>query len=186
LQGRRGASVGVGPLREGGASLGDLRALVFDWGDTLMRDFPRYSGPMAQWPDVELIPGVKEALAQLDGKYVCCVASNAGSSDAHLMKLALRRVGIDGFFQHFLTSRELGFNKPDVRFFREVAHRLKIEPGRGVMIGNDYARDIVPARSVGMRTVLLEAGSATEYPEADRVIPSMGSLAATLRGFTQS
>lgn len=160
----------------------DKRILVFDWGDTLMRDFPQYPGPMFHWPEVEIIPGVREALEQVDRAFVCCVASNAGSSDAGLMKLALGRVGIARSFQHFFTSKELGSNKPDVRFFREIVFRLEIDPHEGVMIGNDYAKDIVPAKSIGMRTILLsDRSSAAESPHADHVIASMTSLAETIR-----
>ncbi|MEJ2186522.1 MAG: HAD family hydrolase [Gemmatimonadota bacterium] len=167
--------------------MGALRVLVFDWGDTLMRDFPGYSGPMARWPEVEVMPGAREALQALVGEYVCCVASNAGSSDGRLMEEALRRGGIGGFFQHFFTSSELGYSKPDVRFFREVVRRLGVEPYEALMIGNDYARDIVPARSVGMRTVLCsDAAPATDAPAADDVIASLSSLAATIRGHTSS
>jgi len=26
-----------------------IKALIFDWGDTVMRDFPDCKGPMADW-----------------------------------------------------------------------------------------------------------------------------------------
>ena len=45
--------------------------------DTLMRDFPESSGPMAAWSHVEAVPNVKEALAQLRSQFstrdTCCV-----------------------------------------------------------------------------------------------------------------
>lgn len=53
-----------------------VKAVVFDWGDTLMRAFEFY------WPRVALVPGVAEALEQLAGQVTLCVASNAGDSDA--------------------------------------------------------------------------------------------------------
>lgn len=173
--------------RKGEAPLTDIRVLVFDWGDTLMRDFPQYSGPMFDWPEVEIIPGVREALEQLGKEFVCCVASNAGSSDAEWMKLALGRVEIEEFFQHFFTSKELGFSKPDTRFFQEVIQRLKIAPREGLMVGDDYAKDIVPAKSIGMRTILFsEVSSTAERPYADDVITSMRSLTETIRRWKES
>jgi putative hydrolase of the HAD superfamily len=36
------------------------RCLLFDWGDTLMRVFPEYVGPMAAWPKVEAMPHAEE------------------------------------------------------------------------------------------------------------------------------
>ena len=40
----------------------ESRCVLFDWGDTLMRDFPEFSGPMASWSHVEALPNVKEVL----------------------------------------------------------------------------------------------------------------------------
>jgi len=43
-------------LRCGGSRM--IRALIFDWGDTVMRVFPEFSGPMAHWPRVEAVHGI--------------------------------------------------------------------------------------------------------------------------------
>lgn len=152
-----------------------IQAVVFDWGDTLMRvlDFP---GPMAHWPRVEMVPGADEALRQLAGRVTCCVASNAGDSDAELLGLALARVGLRGYFEHVWTSRELGATKPHPDFFRGVLQRLELEPGECVMVGDDYDKDIVGARRVGMRAVWLAGEHVELAPSADVVIGSMGEL----------
>jgi len=42
-----------------------IKAIIFDWGDTVMCDFPEYTGPMAYWPKVEVVPGIEKALQQL-------------------------------------------------------------------------------------------------------------------------
>ena len=147
------------------------KALIFDWGDTLMRVFPEYLGPMVKWPKVEVVPGAVECLSELYPSYICCVASNAGDSDAEQMAKALERVNLKAYFQFFFTSRELGFQKPDPRFFREIALRINIEPEACLSIGNDYQKDIIPAKSVGMGTVLLSYGSVTVPPEStDKII----------------
>ena len=36
--------------------------ILFDWGDTLMRVFPEFEGPMFTWPRVEVVSGIKETL----------------------------------------------------------------------------------------------------------------------------
>ena len=36
-----------------------LRGVVWDWGDTLMRDIPGQKGPMVDWPHVEAMPGAQ-------------------------------------------------------------------------------------------------------------------------------
>ncbi len=38
---------------------------LFDWGNTLMVDFPHAQGKMCDWEHVETVPQAKETLAQL-------------------------------------------------------------------------------------------------------------------------
>lgn len=153
-----------------------VKAIIFDWGDTLMRDFP-YEGPMVTWPRVEAIPGAREALKHLYERFMCAVASNAGFSDGELMAQALDRVGMRDFFRHFFTSRELGVEKPDPEFFHEILRRMDMLPQECVMVGNTYEKDIAPAKAVGMRTVWLsEDGTQDGHPCADVIISSMDEL----------
>lgn len=126
-----------------------------------MREFHEFRGPMVDWPRIEVIPGVAEALKSLSRNYECCVASNARDSDADLMGRALARVGIRSYFRHLFTSRELGIRKPDPLFFREVHRRIEREPQECVAVGDDYLQDIVPAKTTGMRTVLFSETSVT-------------------------
>ena len=152
-----------------------VKAIIFDWGDTLMRDFP-YDGPMVKWPQVAAIPGAIAALERLHVRFVCAVASNAGFSDGDLMAQALDRVGMRRYFRHFFTSKELGAAKPDPQFFREIIRLLEVEPCECIMVGNSYEKDIVPARSVGMRTVWLSDSDDDNRPCADIIIRSMDEL----------
>lgn len=154
-----------------------VKAIIFDWGDTLMRDFIQYNGPMVNWPYVEIIPGVKDALCQIYKNYICCVASNAGASDSKMMSEALERVGIKIYFKEFFTSQELGAKKPDFKFFQEILSRLGLEPYQVIMVGNDYNKDIKPAKIVGMRTILYSEIKDTDtIPYADYTIGSMQEL----------
>lgn len=160
--------------------LPSLQAVIFDWGDTLMRDLPGFQGAMVHWPRVELIPGVEEALASIHGRLACCVASNAGDSDAELMGLALERVGIRHFFDHLWTSRELGANKPDTTFFEAVLRELDLEPAACIMVGNDYEKDIAPAKSIGMWTIWLGQTIVENLTAADATICTMEDLHAAI------
>lgn len=154
-----------------------IKAIIFDWGDTLMIDYTQYSGPMIEWERVDAVSGVKEVLPIIYKDYICCVASNAGDSDANLMKLALARVELDKFFREFFTSRELGFQKPNIEFFVEILKRLNLKAKEVIMVGNDYIKDIQPAKKVGMSTILYSKDKQVkEYIDADYVIESMEQL----------
>lgn len=163
--------------------MGTIRAILFDWGDTLMHDFPEYEGAMVFWPRVEVLEGAYEALETLHTRYLCYVASNAGDSDAELMGQALARAGMRQYFENLFTSKELGVRKPSPEFFSRILERIDVRGEECVMVGNEYEKDIVPAKSVGMKTVLL---SRTEEGRcADITIPSMRHLVAAVHGIAE-
>jgi FMN phosphatase YigB (HAD superfamily) len=154
-----------------------IKALIFDWGNTIMRDFPECPGPMASWEHVEWIPFAGEALMKLHHKYICCIASNAGFSNTSLMIDALKRVGAEKYFKYFFSSLDLGFEKPDIRFFAAISMLIGIEPNNCIMIGNDYKKDIEGAKKTGMTTVFFnENNDQRNFPDADYIIQSMQEL----------
>lgn len=165
-----------------------LQGVIFDWGNTLMRDLG-YPGPMFDWPRVELIPGVRKALKVLSGRLRLFVASNAGDSDAGRLGQALERVDILSPFERLWTSRELGFRKPDSRFFLEAVRRTGLPPSALAAVGDDYARDIVPAGAAGLFAVWFrEPGTVSgeippgSAPAADAVLSSWDRLPEVLAG----
>ena len=154
-----------------------IRALIFDWGDTIMRDFPKKRGPMYLWKHVEWIPEAEDALKRLHEKFIMVIATNAGESDTFAMKKALKRVGADKYFSHFYSSKDLGYKKPDVMFFSSIAKHIHALPEECAMIGNIYEKDIEGAKHCGMFTVLFNENSLEEeFPLADRVITCFSQL----------
>jgi HAD superfamily hydrolase (TIGR01509 family) len=159
-----------------------VQGVVWDWGDTLMRDIPGQVGPMVNRDQVEAMPGALSAVQSLSGLPVRCVATNAMESDGIQVAAALDRVGLRPFLAQFFTSGELQFSKPDPEFFAEVARRLGVPPMAILAVGNDYKKDIVPAKAVGMRTVFV---SGEEDPgsqdAADVRIPSLTHIPRLVR-----
>jgi putative nucleotidyltransferase with HDIG domain len=133
-------------------------ALVFDWGNTLMRVFPEYNGPMADWPEVAEVAGVVETLEALLGNYPMVVATNAGDSKTEQVWKALRRVGLGEYFKAVFTSGELGAKKPELRFFRGLESVLARAPYNLVMIGDDFHADVLGAKNAGWKTIWYNPG----------------------------
>jgi putative hydrolase of the HAD superfamily len=156
-----------------------LRALIFDWGGTVMTDTGE-PGPMYLWKEVALVPGVEEALLRLNG-FVTCIATNADVSDTDAMVKALKRVGADGWFSHFFSSKDLGCMKPDPRFFLRICGEIGCLPEECVMIGNDYAKDICGGKEAGLKTVFFApGGSGGHFPMADAVTGNLQELPAII------
>ncbi|HQN98438.1 MAG TPA: HAD-IA family hydrolase [Bacteroidales bacterium] len=155
----------------------DIKLVIFDWGNTLMRDDPQQQEPMYMWDKVELIPEAIETLEYLSKKYLMCVATNAGVSDTQAMIKALERVNIARYFQYFFSSIDLGVNKPLPAFFEKICHEIGILPSQTVMIGNSYEKDIIGAKQAGLYTIFFdEWGKTNLNPDADRVIHHLNEL----------
>jgi HAD superfamily hydrolase (TIGR01549 family) len=154
--------------------------LVFDWGNTVMTDFD-LPGPMYLWDRIEWEPGAKSALRRLSSDYPCCIASNAPQSGTGDMMRALNSVRADRFFTWFLTSRELGVEKPDPRFFHAVCDVLNAGPGQCIHIGDHYEKDIAAAKDAGLRTVFYNRNRLKgSFRKADAVVTSLYQLAETV------
>lgn len=161
-----------------------IKVLLFDWGDTIMRDDLSMPGPMAFWKEVSWIPGLRDELHQkLAHKYICVVASNSGESDTPLMIKALQRIHADEYFHSFYTSYDIGYEKPHPGFFQYIVNALKIQPQECIMIGNNYAKDIEGAKSIGLFTIWFNENNIDkriDWKDADKVIFSMNELSAAI------
>ena len=80
----------------------------------------------------------------------------------------LERAGLADHLTHFFTSREMGVQKPDPAFFEAVSEGLQIDPSELVAIGNDLRKDILPARAIGMTTVLVTGDSPRTSEASDQ------------------
>ncbi len=163
-----------------------IKVLIFDWGDTVMRDFSGLKTPMFTWEHVECIPDIEQALAALKDKFTMVIATNAGQSDTAAMIKALERVGAQKYFHYFFSSKDLGVEKPDIRFFTTIAQTINIKPEECIMIGNLYEKDIIGAKDADMKTILFdEKSSKLAFPKADKVIYSMKMLVEAVGDLTK-
>lgn len=162
-----------------------IQAVLFDWGDTVMRVFPEYDGPMVEWPRVEAMPGIAAALEALQGRCRVVLATNAAASGATLVWAALQRVGLEkGFFAVF-TARELGLRKPDPAFFQAIVRALGVPPQDTAMVGDDYRADVAGAKTGGLRAVWYNPAGApcpALHPLHDAEVRDMEALPAALTG----
>ena len=68
---------------------------LFDWGNTLMVDFPHAQGKMCDWDDVEAVPQAKETLATLSKAHQIYIATSASDSNMEEVQRAFVRVDLD-------------------------------------------------------------------------------------------
>jgi putative hydrolase of the HAD superfamily len=120
---------------------------------------------------VECYADAVPALTALAARFPLVSLSN-GNAD-------LARIGLDHHFRATITAREVGFAKPDRRFFDAACARLGIAAEHVLHVGDDAALDIAGARGAGLRTAWLNRGGATwsHGPAPDLTIASLDALA---------
>ena len=95
-----------------------------------------------------LVPGAKEMLENLRAKgYRLFAASN---SFGHLQRSRLEAAGILHFFEDTYISMDIGYDKPDVRFYEEALRRCGLQAHEVLMIGDSMTTDVIGARAAGL------------------------------------
>lgn len=128
-----------------------------------------------------LVPGAKETLQTLHDKgYRLFAASN---SFGHLQRSRLQYAGLLPFFEDTYISMDIGYDKPDTRFYTEALNRCGLQPEDVLMVGDSMTTDIQGAKAVGIDTIYFDRRgeeSADRTSEGVRVIRSLPELLTIL------
>ena len=130
---------------------------------------------------IRLYPGAKELLRELRarGRRVWLL-SNA---QAIFTRPELRRLGIDRLFDGVYLSSDYGVKKPDRRFFERLLRERAVDPKRAVMVGNDGACDIAPARALGLAAVYIRSNISPREPAPEAELRLMSMDLEKVRAF---
>jgi putative hydrolase of the HAD superfamily len=127
--------------------------VLFDWGDTVMRDDPTLTVPMVEWKTVEVIEGIADVLEYLRSSGRRAVlATSAEISNESQIRGALARVGVDEYFSHIYCFKNTKLPKGE-DFYRHILSDLDIPASAAGMIGDHFAKDIQAANAVGIFAV---------------------------------
>ena len=109
----------------------------------------------AAWGETHtLVPEAKEMLDILRDKgYRLFAASN---SFGHLQRRRLERAGILPYFEDTYISMDIGYDKPDIRFFQEALRRCGLQPNEVLMIGDSMTTDILGAQAAGIEALFFD------------------------------
>jgi len=148
---------------------------LFDWGDTLMVDFPGVPGKMCDWEMVEAIAGAAQTLAQLCKSSPIYIATNAAQSTEEEIKRAFERVGMARYIDGYFCKANLGLSKSDAGFYQAIINKLGVNPDQVTMVGDNLEKDITPALNAGLNAIWFNASG--EHAEKDVLqIPRLSEL----------
>jgi len=164
-----------------------IRAIFFDLGDTLVAE--EDIGGKHLWEvTLQKLPHFDEVLVELKRKgFKLGIITNTVTSREEHVRIALRKIDAEKYFNVIVTSVDVGHDKPDERIFLTAMRALRVKPKEAVMVGNRVSTDIVGGNRVGMKTILFKWNK--RYPERitspeeqpTRVIRSLDELPIVLQ-----
>lgn len=96
------------------------------------------------------LPGARETVERLSGRYRLFLASNGTASVQHSR---LTSAGLYPYFEKVFISEEIGFNKPSREFFDACFARIPgFEREKAIMVGDSLTSDILGGIQSGLRT----------------------------------
>jgi len=127
--------------------------VLFDWGDTVMRDDPALIVPMVEWQTIEVIEGIADVLAYLHstGRQII-LATSAEISDESQIRGALARGELDEYFSHIYCFKNTRLPKGEA-FYRHILSDLQISAADALMVGDSFEKDVQAANAVGIFAV---------------------------------
>ena len=127
--------------------------ILFDWGDTVMRDDPASTIPMVEWPAVEVVKGIESVLEYLhSSRRRIVLATSASISDEPQIWAALARGGLDGYFSRIYCFKNTHLSKGEA-FYRHILDDLGLQASAALMVGDGFGKDVLAANQVGIFAV---------------------------------
>lgn len=125
----------------------------------------RYAEPVAARCDAAARGSVEEACPVLEaiaGRYPMVLVSNFYGN----VESVLREYGILHLFRSIIESAVVGVRKPDPAIFQLGVDALGMKPEEVLVVGDSLRKDILPARSIGCKTVWLKGKGWTVEEDA--------------------
>ena len=107
-------------------------------------------------------PRVAKAISRLPGRKMIFT-----NGDASYAGRVLDKLGLGGLFDELHDIHAMGYvPKPDPRCYAQLCERYCIDPTRALFV-EDMARNLAPAKALGMTTVWIDNGSEQASHAAD-------------------
>jgi len=159
-------------------NLDKFKTIFFDFGDTIIHQQVDSETPLDQLP-LKLFPGIQKVLEHVSAHCKLGIISNTEITNDTAVKHALEKLQIAQFFETVTTSVSTGIKKPNKEIFWVALKKHEANSDESMMVGNNYEEDIVPAKIVGMTTVLYGVSNKNmkqQFPLADYIVKNSKEL----------
>ena len=104
--------------------------------------------------DLKPTAGLHEELQSISKNYSIGIAGQYGNEILDL----LERESLLESFAHHYTQDDFSITKPDPVTMNRLQAPAGVEPEQCVMVGDRIDKDIIPAKQIGMKTILIRVG----------------------------
>ena len=128
-------------------------------------------------------PLIEECLKELRKDFKLGLLTNTDSFPYDFVRM---RYGIENYFDLTIKSFEIGCVKPETTIFKMALDNLGLMPDQVLMCGDNPANDILPAKSMGMKTLLVDTKRIfTGFGKSDYTVNTIKELVEKLRSLRQ-
>lgn len=153
-----------------------ITVYLFDWGDTLMVDFPDVKGKMCDWETVQAVAGAKETLAILSKNANVYIATGAADSSELEIKRAFDRVGLSQFISGYFCKANVGLSKGTPEFINAILDKLAVPSVNVAMVGDNFEKDIKPAIAAGIQPIWFTKNNTEPVSDNIKIIKQLSAL----------
>jgi HAD superfamily hydrolase (TIGR01662 family) len=115
-----------------------------------------------------LIAGAAETIRLLRGQgQRLAIVSNAAY--APYLRWTLQQFGLYEAFEQITVSADVGVRKPDPEIFAIALEEMRLRPAEAVYVGDDFGKDVVGAKSAGLRAIWYRPPGAS-WPDGQKVV----------------
>lgn len=102
------------------------------------------------YDEIVLVDEIEDLLSYLSKKYKIYAASN-GIYDMQVNRL--RKSNLDKYFKGIFVSDNIGYEKPDKRFFEKIMNLTKYSNNDLIMVGDSIKSDIIGAKNSKIKSI---------------------------------
>ena len=117
-----------------------------------------YSQSMEVWkerqPPLKLSDGFLEEVKEIAQHFDIGMAGQYRNA----ILAFLQKEGVLKYIKYPLTQDDFEITKPDPRYLEQIIKRIGVSPEECIMVGDRIDNDIVPAKQLGMKTILIRVG----------------------------
>lgn len=105
-------------------------------------------------PPIRVFAGIDKEIREISRHFKIGIAGQYGREIIDL----LEKQHLLEHFTYHLTQDDFSITKPDPRYLEQITQAIGVEPRECILVGDRIDNDIIPAKQLGMKIILVRVG----------------------------